>query len=159
MTSYKPLVYKDHGGDRLVVASGGTIAIEAGGTITSADPLYSETGFREYVETAVAATTTLVNYGVSMILSTGTSQHVYSLAAPVAGIRKYISCNNVNKSTGSSTGAAIVTSSGASAAFGAYTSILFSTGSANTQFVSLVGQNSTNWIVTSYSTDVSFSAT
>ena len=116
-------------------------------------------GFYRFVETATSSWASIVSYGVSVIKSTETAQHMYALGAPVVGLEKTIICNSVTVATGSSTGAAIVTSSGASAGLGSNTSILFSTGNAQTpQWVKLLGQNTTNWLVMGYTTDVTFSA-
>ena len=82
-----------------------------------------------------------------------------AMGAPAAGIEKYIVCNEVLKSSGVSTGAAIITSSGAGAAVGANTSILFTTGATNNQWIHLLGQNTTNWVLIGRSTDVTLSAT
>lgn len=147
MPTYKPLVYRTAGAASLKVVSGGTIDLSSGGSL-----------IRAYETVTTGA---LAAYGISVITSTGTSPNVYSLGAPSVGAEKWIVCTNVAVATGSSTGSAYVTSSGASATFGGTnTSICFSTGSVNAQIAKLVGLSSTLWAVASVtSTSVVFSAT
>jgi hypothetical protein len=147
MATYKPLVYRTQGGASLKVVSGGSVDLSSGGSLLRA--------FETVSSGALAA------MGVSVISSTGTSQNVYSLGAPVAGVEKFIVCNLVSVTTGTSTGAAYVTSSGASATFGGTnTSICFTTGSVNAQCAKLIGLSSTLWaVVAQTSTNIVFSAT
>jgi hypothetical protein len=146
MPTYKPFVYRTAGGASMKFISGGTLDLSSGGSL-----------IRAYETVSSGA---LAAVGLSIITSTGTSENVYSLGAPVAGCEKWIVCTSVLKSSGVSTGAAIVTSSGASATFGGTnTSIFFTTGAANAQCVKLVGLSSTLWAVASASTGIAFSAT
>lgn len=77
--SYQPKVYKQQGGNVMVVASGGNILVEAGGSITQ--PVVTET-----------TATALANFGVSVVTrgTTATGSNAYSMAAPIAGTIKHI---------------------------------------------------------------------
>jgi hypothetical protein len=85
--TYQPAVYKRQGGNVQVVASGGQILVEDGGTI--AVPVVTET-------TAAA----LSNYGVSNVTrgTTATGANNYTMDAPVAGCVKIINCLAANTS-------------------------------------------------------------
>lgn len=90
--SYNVGVYRTQGGDELVVASSGTITLE--GTLTS-------TGTVALGPVAAATTTaTLPAGGVSLVTrgTTATGPNVYTIAAPVPGQPKWISCTTANSS-------------------------------------------------------------
>lgn len=78
--SYQTGVYREHGGDALVVKSSGMI---------------------KWGECDTATTSaTIPNNGVSIVVggTTATGANVYTIAAPVPGQTKYISCTTANTS-------------------------------------------------------------
>lgn len=130
--SYQPGVYRAHGGDELIVKSSGAI---------------------KWGECDTASTAaTIPNNGVSIVVggTTGTGANTYTLAAPVQGQTKYISCTTAN----SSDVARIV---------GPTTTVLFGVGTGKprlniteTATIHLVGFSSVVWHVVNASTATPF---
>lgn len=72
-STYQPLVYRKQGGNEFVVASGGTLNIESGGTLSVAG-------------TTVSATATELNeYVLTLDIADGSAEAVYYLVCPHAG--------------------------------------------------------------------------
>lgn len=72
-TTYQPKVYRKQGGDEFIVASGGVLDIESGGSFKIAG-------------TAVAATATELNeYVVNLDIADGSAEAVYYVVCPHAG--------------------------------------------------------------------------
>ena len=87
--SYQPKVYRKQGGDELVVASGGTITVESGGSIVTGP---------------VASGTTTANLpagGVSFVVSgsSATGTNNFTIANPVIGQPKWITATAVTNSS------------------------------------------------------------
>lgn len=86
--SYQPGVYREHGGDALVVKSSGSITVESSGTLKIGA-----------VATATTSATMPAN-GLDIIVggTTATGANVFTLAAPVVGQLKLLSCTTANSS-------------------------------------------------------------
>ena len=127
--------------------NGGSSGSIAGGLITASS------NFVVGVETAVAATTGITNYGVSFVVSTANAaDHDYTLVgAPTPGMIKWIFCNN-----STSGGVINITSTAASVSINNLATVTIATGSINPQNLMLVGQNSTNWLALSHTAQVTF---
>jgi len=137
------------------VSTGSAAFASTGGTITGGQ-ITAYAGFVEGSIETLGSSAALLGYGISIVATTsgGGANRMFTLAAPVAGRTKEIICIDTTAAT------LIITSSGAGAAIGGNTSILISTGlSSDPEWVRLVGQNSTNWLLLGCSTDVTFSAT
>lgn len=78
--TYQPKVYRKQGGDELVVASGGTITMEAGGQVTVPFLAIS------------SSATTIPAYGISHITGT-TAGPTYLVANPVIGAPSWLVLN------------------------------------------------------------------
>jgi len=149
--------------------TGGSVGTIKGNTVTSTGTVTGNAlattgglsigaGFVSANETAASDSVDLLRYGLSIIKSTGTDEHVYTIDnGPVLTEQKVIVCNDVNKATGSSTGAAIVTTTGTWD--GTNKNALFSTGGSNYQWLHAVGLATDRWLLLGYSTDVTFSNT
>jgi len=149
--TYQPKTYRKQGGDELVVASGGALTVESGGTLTNAGTLantgaITNTGtitnssdgqIREFVETKGAAGA-LTPYGVSVIGTTAGAT-AYTLAKPpAAGVRKTLICKQ-------STGALLVRcSSTCTLNYGTNRKITFAA-NADGYSVELIATSSANW--------------
>jgi len=105
--TYQPLTYREQGGDKFVVASGGEIDVESGGSLKIAGTAVTATAAQlnrveasaETVENAVSSTAGSTSFvaisgsGITILSCTGstaTSVCGFILAAPVAGVRKTI---------------------------------------------------------------------
>lgn len=82
--SYQPKTYRKQGGDELVIASSGTLTIEAGGALA--------------LNTAAATTTAnLPAGGLSLVTATSAAgAQVFTIDRPVVGQPKWISCTVAN---------------------------------------------------------------
>jgi hypothetical protein len=100
--TYQPKVYRDDGGDRLTIISGGALILESGSTFTPF-PVTS-------VSTDAAAIT---NAGITVLAATAGTSVDYALAQPRQGCVKFL----VNTKDGGST-SQDVSSTGAGATFG-----------------------------------------
>lgn len=87
--SYGPKVYHKQGGDELVIASGGTITVESGGSLTIGGVTVDETTLAVTGLTATAAE--LNEYTVSLDIADGSAEGVYYVLCPHAGTIKSIS--------------------------------------------------------------------
>lgn len=135
--TYQPKVHRRQGGDELVVASGGKITVEAGGTI----------------ESPVATGTTsanLPNHGHSNIGSTSAAA-TYVLDAPVAGVTKTIFC------TAGSTDNVQKVDAGAGVTFESTAAERFARFTAGGHALMLVGRSTTKWDVIPDLSNVSLS--
>ncbi len=108
--------------------------------------------------TGAANPATMNGYGVSEIWSSGsdsTAGRKFALAAPAAGVEKWIYCI-----ASTLLAPAYVTTTGAAALIdGAIGSLIFSSGATNRQWAYLMGQNTTNWMLLARSTDILTSTT
>mgnify|MGYP001262101736 CR=1 FL=1 len=130
--SYQPKVYRKMGGDELVVASGGTVTIEAGGYMTQPIGAYTTAG-------------TIDVPGVAS-LGSGADGVTYKLPAPgdtYKGYRKTIYCL-------SSTGGTILTCTAGTINLTGGT-ITFSA-AADGITIDLLGTSTANWSIVGYST-------
>lgn len=132
---------------------GGTLSVANALTMSSAASVasaltMSSAMIRPY-QTASSGSTGIVNYSISEIWSCGTDTgHVFTLAsAPVAGTEKWIFCL-----FSTSTAPAVVVSTAAQ--IGGLQTASFATGASNPQWLFLVAQNTTNWMLLAKSTDV-----
>ena len=161
--TYQPKVYKNSGGNNLVVASSGTITVESGGivnvesggsialasggTLTYASGAYQAVPYQTLGTSQTA--TPVTNYGLTALTGTTTGP-TYSLAAPTAaGMMKYLALtatssgvtNRANVAS-ASTGVSIDTTGG--------NQITFATSAL--RGVTLVSASATAWrIVGTYS--------
>ena len=78
-TSYTPLVYKEQGGSRQVIASGGSLDVESGGEID-----VESGGSLKLAGTALTATAAEINSGVDLSAQTGTMSASTVMAATLA---------------------------------------------------------------------------
>ena len=81
--TYQPKVYDKQGGDELVVASGGAITVETGGTLTVAGVTVDATTLAMTGLTASAVE--LNQYSLFLDIADGSAEAVYYLIAPHAG--------------------------------------------------------------------------
>jgi hypothetical protein len=81
--TYTPKVYKKSGGDVLVVASGGGIEVESGGSLTIAGVTVDENTLALTGLTASAAE--LNQYSLTLGIADGSAEAVYYLVCPHAG--------------------------------------------------------------------------
>lgn len=89
--TYQPKVYRDSGGDRFNVVSGGQLNIESGSSFTCATPLeFSAAYYKLPVQTAATSATTIVAYGHTLVTGT-TVGPTYLISNPLTGVPKYIS--------------------------------------------------------------------
>jgi len=160
--SYQPKVYRKQGGDEQVVASGGTLTVESGGTLTNAGT-FANTGALTntgtitnssdaYVaETVTAKSTaqTLEPYGASLIGSTDSGALAYKLKKPsVAGQHKYIT---IRKSTAG--GLTIAPATGTNACKFNYSKVKITAKTAlQGETLHLFAASSTTWCIVGYST-------
>lgn len=152
--TYGPKVYRDQGGDRMVIASGGRLEVNGVDLISSGGQVdYSGQGqgFKEYVESLTSSAAALVNYGISIVRAA--TAVTLPLNAPSAGVAKWISAITTAASitiTSSSAGADISTAGS--------TQIVMTTGTGQAPaFVHLLGLNSTRWLVLGQSASVTIS--
>lgn len=90
--TYQSKVYRKQGGADLVIASGGTVALESGSTMTIAGNVaisgeqnitgYSRIPYQALSTTQVA--TPITNYGVTVVAISTAAAAAYTLAAPTA---------------------------------------------------------------------------
>ncbi len=177
---YTPFVFRTSGGDQLTVTTGGVLYLDSGGTLTLTGQTVTTTGGvvgdyvsstagtagylhaksitstgtitgQDYVLSNVTAAssgaTVIGTAGFTEIWSSGTDTgHAWTVAVSTAvGQQKWIACL-----FSTSTAPAVVTVAG-TLINGAAT-ITFSTGAVNRQWVHLIAQNTTNWIVAGMST-------
>lgn len=88
--TYQPKVYRKQGGDELVVASGGAITLESGGSLTYQAGAYPVIPIQTLGTSQTA--TNITNFGLTRLTGTTTGP-TYTLAAPVAGVTKYLHLN------------------------------------------------------------------
>ncbi|MFA6305708.1 MAG: hypothetical protein WC651_03190 [Candidatus Gracilibacteria bacterium] len=138
--------------------SGGVAVSSA---LTVANTLTLSSGFvQPYEQFATGASNpaAMAGFAVSEVWSSGsdsTAGRRYALAAPAAGVMKFIVCI-----ASTATVPAYITTTGATALIdGSITGLIFSTGASNRQWVQLMGQNSTNWLLLAKSTDILTSTT
>lgn len=103
--SYQPLVYREQGGNKLVVQSGGAIEIAGTNFITTGAALVLTSGISKgniyttgrvtgqgYVDNVESVFTTspsaLTGYGISLVGASGLTTAVTHTIAPIAGTRK-----------------------------------------------------------------------
>ena len=137
----------------------GGVAISSAASVAST--LTASAAFVRALEVmATAAPPLLTAYGVSSVWSSavaGSSEgHRWNLpASTAAGVEKWIIC------TVSTAGcpAYVSTTSGGSLIDGAIGGIIFTTGAVNRQWVHLMAENTTNWMILSRSTDFLTSVT
>lgn len=158
--TYQPKAYRKQGGDEMVFASGGTLTLESGATLTDAATA-AHSGANTFtgtvthsaavVSTLTAASTasTLLGYGTSLIGSTAAGALAYNLNRPgTAGARKTIVIR-------ASTGALTVISSTVTAQLCKFhrtlTTLTFGA-NADGMALDLVGETSTSWGIVGYST-------
>ena len=155
--SYQPKTYRKQGGDQFVVASGGDISVESGGTISNAGTLantgalantgtITNSGAGTILDSILSSTlgATLTNYGISTVgTSSGTTS--YKLGAPAAGAQKII------VGTTSLGGAATITSTAATIGSTQAAITIAEKGGA----IQLVGINTTTWRIVGNSTGAS----
>ena len=161
MGLYSAKVYKPEDGGELVVGSSGFITVQSGGEIDvesggsidveSGGSLDIEAGGKltEPVENGSTAAS-LKNYGVSVL--SPTTKKVYTLAAPVAGVRKTIYCTVASTSkhayvySGASTIAFTTTSTQRALKFS----------KAVRGYVSMIAISTARWLVLNKTTSVSY---
>ena len=172
--TYQPGVYRERGGDRLVVASSGEIDIEAGGRqqIAAVDfittggkidlssagnfvssgiyagsgPIDSQRGYKSYVEEATSSIASIVNYGLTKLRSS--TALTIGLDNPVAGMEKWL----LVLTSGASV---TITTSSAGGQFttGGNVQMVVTSGlSTAPAWIHLLGLNSTAWLVLGFST-------
>ena len=174
--TYNPLVYKTSGGDQLQVASGGYITMDSGATLSLTGQALATTG---YLTASSGAFTNNITVG-SLTVSSGSYIPVETLTSATVAMRTYglTVLNIVGNATGATFTMAAATAAGqvkiictatgpvstspasvvlSDTLIAANTTITFSTGATNRQYVYLVAQNTTSWMVVSTSTDVAFS--
>jgi hypothetical protein len=137
--TYGPKVFRERGGDRLVVKSGGSI--ENDGAVFLSTGGRTGPGFKSFLEEATSSFATLVNYGITKLRASGAV--TMPLAAPVAGVQKWITIIAAG-------GTVTITSSsaGADLSTAGSTQISVTSGTNNfPSFVHLMGLNSTRWLV------------
>jgi hypothetical protein len=114
MGGYQPAVYKEPGGNTLVVASSGTVTVASGGVValasgaalTVAAGSYATMPYQSLSSTQTA--TAINTYGVTLLTGTTTGP-TYTLAAPpAAGVRKTLV---LNPSSSGATHRCVVTTS------------------------------------------------
>jgi hypothetical protein len=148
MAGYQPKVYREQGGDKMIVASGGTLAVESGGALTNAGTLTNDGVIVDNGVTYKAVTTqattasVLTAAGTHLIGSTSAGALAYRLAKPTyAGQRKTLIVRN-------STGALTVVASSAGATICKFkrtlTKITFGANSDNNAY-DLIAETSTSW--------------
>lgn len=86
--TYQPKVYKKDGGDTLVVASGGAVEIESGGSLTVAGVTVDESTLA--MNDLTASATELNQYSLFLDIADGSADATYYLIAPHAGEIKKI---------------------------------------------------------------------
>lgn len=95
-TTYQPKVYRDSGGDRMVVASGGTLLVEAGGTVTNSGRQALDSTTVSVVTAGYAATITkwaaVVTTDALTTAHTASQAIVITKVGVVAGDFAMISC-------------------------------------------------------------------
>lgn len=152
------------------ITSGGNIALGSltsgdvtfPGKVTVANTFTLSSGFIRPYETpatGVANPLLITGYGITQVWSSGAGSsagRLFTLPAPVAGVEKWVVCI---KST--STGPTILSSTGGGANLiqRLYGQVYFSSGATNPQWIHLMGENTTNWMILSRSTDMTFGAT
>lgn len=130
--SYQPKVYRKLGGDELVVASGGTVTIEAGGYMVQ--PI-----------TAYSTACTIPVAGISS-LAQGVDGITYKLPAPGSvykGYRKTVYCLSSTGGTILTCTAGTINLTGGTITFGA---------AADGVTIDLLGTSTANWSVVGWST-------
>ena len=155
--SYGPKIYRDKGGDRMVVASGGELELNGVDLITTGGQLDFSgqgSGWKNYVENPTSSASTLTAYGYSHLVNLSTALTM-PLGAPSAGVEKFISVITPGTSAQVS-----ITSTAAGADFttAGSTQIIVSSGTVNAPtWVRLIGRNSTRWDVLGQSANVAVS--
>jgi hypothetical protein len=171
--TYQPAVYRQQGGDELVVASSGLITVESGGkidlesgsTMTIAGPvtltgaITCGTGgyLANAVQTAATSATTILPYGLTLV--TGTSDiPTFLMSNPIVGVPKWLLWTGTSGDGSTSIGAIIAA---------ATTSVTFDTSgqhkltleSSGLRGVSLIGVTTARWGVvgTKYQADAGLS--
>ena len=136
------------GGD-VALGSFTTGAVSFPAAVTAVGALSMSSGIFLPILTASSGTVVLPTYGVSVIYSsgTGTGPASFTMAAAAAGQLKGIVAGN----DCTSTAPAVVTFS--NTLINGRTTVTFSTGKTNQQYIWLVAQNSTNWVVVGLSTN------
>lgn len=131
------------------VSSTGTGAFNA---VTSTGAITGNYHVTSAIAAASSGSTGFVSYGVTQIWSCGTDTgHVFTMpVAAAAGVEKWITCV-----ISTSTAPAVVTIAGT--LIEGNTTLTFSSGAVNTQWIHLMAQNTTNWFVLGKSTDITVS--
>jgi len=79
-------VYRKQGGKQYVIADGGDLLIESGGTITIGDANFISTGGRTIAKQTVVAGSTAANFPNNGLVTFGsTAAKTYTLTTPVSG--------------------------------------------------------------------------
>src|SRR5512146_535134 len=75
-----------------LVTTGGGIALASltSGAVTFPSAVTLSSAFKDVVETLTSAATTVRNYGFSVVTGNSSGETVMAMAAPVAGLHKYI---------------------------------------------------------------------
>ena len=104
--TYQPKVYRDDGGNRINVISGGTLSVESGATCALAGVVR-----HSLIQTAVTATASAINAGgLTIMATTAGVQPTFALAKPgAAGVVVYL----VGSAAGSTLMTVSTTASGA----------------------------------------------
>ena len=152
--SYQPKVYRDKGGDRMVIASGGELELNGVDLVTTGgqvDFSAQGQGYKRYVESLSSSAASITAYGITKIQAA--TALTMPLGAPSAGVEKWITAVTTAATmtiTSSSAGADMTTAGS--------TQISITTGTlAAPSWVHLLGLNSTRWTVLGQSANVTVS--
>lgn len=157
-------IYKAQGGNRLVVdssgeldvLSGGKIDVESGGEINLSGALDIESGgtvnfasggywtVPVQTLTTTQTATNITNFGFTLLTATTTGP-TFTLAAPVAGVTKFIA---LSASSSGATHRAVINSNTTGVSFGSTGGNQITLATSAAMGVTLVAQDTTNWWIT-----------
>lgn len=152
--SYNSAIYRTQGGKELVVTSSGDITVQSGGAITlqSGASLVYNSGAYDTVPiqtlTSTQTATNAVNSGLTVLTGTTTGP-TYTLAAPVVGVRKFVSLTH---SSSGATHRAVLNSNSTGVSFDTTGGNQLTFATSALRGISLVAQTTAKWrIVGTYS--------
>lgn len=133
---YQPNIYRKQGADELVVASGGSITVESGGSQTLPVQTLAKT----------QTGTDVTNFGISEVAGSSTAP-TYTLAAPTAGTVKHIALTQDTSIAGTTGYTAVVQTNSTGVSLASSGPNQITLGTSTVHNIALVGISTTKWRV------------